>query len=361
MKSLAHFLWWLGPWSDNDAIPGGVERRTLRVPMAAGSMDAHWYTPRGPLRGTWMLSPGLTFLGIDDPRFDRFARMLAGGGFAVFAPSIADFRNMTVTPQSIEDFQRAFDFLWELPDRPTGRPAVWSISTGSVTALRLAAHPDYAQRLSGLVTWGGYGAWRETVRFCLTGHDGSRQVTPADRGHQPVTYINLLDHIEGAPADPGPLLEAWRAYVRKTWYAKLPPDVLDALAVEMQGEVPEAQRPLFLQGCGVGGPASMGPALAALDGDPSGFVHLDAVRFLGDIRCPVIVIHAADDTVVPANQRFVIADGIAPDVPTQVHLTGLYGHSAAGSLDLLELGTALSELQTLLRVAWAASTLPARG
>ncbi len=360
VKSIAHFLWWLGPWSNSEASPQGAERRVVEVPTSHGVMEAHWYLPVGTPRGTWILAPGLTFLGIDDPRFVRFARILAGAGLAVFAPGIPDFKNMTVTARSIDDFQRAFDVLWELPDRPPGKPAVWSISTGSVMALRLASNPDYAYRISGLITWGGYGAWRETVQFCLTGHDGTAQVTPKDRGLQPVTYINLLAHVDGAPEDGSDLLAGWREFVRRTWYAEMGDAALDSLAIEMQAQIPAAQRQLFLDGCGVGGPESMTPALAALEGDPASFAHLDAVRFLEDIRCPVYVIHAADDKVVPANQRFVIANGLAADVPVQVHLTGLYGHSSAGKLDLRQVQTAANELRTLFHVAWAAANLPAQ-
>jgi hypothetical protein len=359
VKNIAHFLWWLGPWADSDASPQGATRTVVEVPTSDGVMEAHWYLPPGPARGTWILAPGLTFRGIDDPRFERFARILAGAGLAVFAPGIPDFRNMTVTAKSIDDFQRAFDVMWDLPDRPPGRPAVWSISTGSVMALRLAANPDYAYRIGGLVTWGGYGAWRETVQFCLTGHDGTQQVAPKDRGLQPVTYINLLDHVDGTPADGSHLLRGWREYVRLTWYEEMDDHELDALAIEMQEAIPVEQRQLFLDGCGVGGPESMTPALAALEGDPKSFAHLDAVRFLEDIRCPVYVIHAADDTVVAANQRFVIANGLSKEVPVQVHLTGLYGHSSAGgTLDLRQLATAANELKTLFHVAWAAAKLP---
>lgn len=362
MVRLAHFLWWLGPWADSDRGPEGVSREIVPIQTDRGEIDGHWYTPSGRMHGSWILGPGLTYRGVHDPRFIRFAEILAAGGNGVFAPDVPDFCGMQVTPRSITDFQHAFDTLWDLPGRAPGRPAVWSVSTSSVMALHLAGHPDYVDKVAGLVTWGGYGEWRGTVRFCLTGKDQGVQTVPPDRDHQPVTYINLLEHIAGAPEDREAMLEGLRAYVRATWYHDHTTAECDAIAHELADGLPEEQRPLFLTACGVGGEASWQPALDALEGNPAAFVHLDAVDTLDQIQCPVWVVHAADDPVVPASQRFAIAEGLTNAASVQVHLTGLYGHTGAdtSALDLGQLRAGVNELKTLFHVAHAAAYAPLR-
>ena len=80
--STARLARWLGPWADPTRAPfvrteqATVEHLTVRV-----------YHPRGRTpRATYLIAPGLHYAGPDDPRMDRFCRILAAAGQLVIAP-----------------------------------------------------------------------------------------------------------------------------------------------------------------------------------------------------------------------------------------------------------------------------------
>ncbi|HLL21573.1 MAG TPA: hypothetical protein VK427_05550, partial [Kofleriaceae bacterium] len=72
---------WLGPWADVTKAP--------RVAIAEDSLDGMrikiFGTPRRRAR-TFLIAPGLHYAGADDPRLDRFCRILARAGHTVIAP-----------------------------------------------------------------------------------------------------------------------------------------------------------------------------------------------------------------------------------------------------------------------------------
>ncbi len=364
MAAIAHLLRWLGPWAAQDAAPTRVLRRTVEVDTATGPFPAWWYTPTsGPRRGSWILAQGLHFLGPTDPRMDRFARVLAGAGFTVLMPHVRDYMQLLVTTRAIEDFEAAFGRLLTLPDRGPGRPAVWSVSFGSLLALRLAASERFADRVGGLMTFGGYGDWIETARFCLTGEVGAATVDRRDPLNQPAVFLNVLDRIEGAPEDPRRLSNAWRRYCRATWGLEVykRTDARHKVAHTVASDVPVAERALFLAGCGVG-EGSHEPAATAVARYPESWAHLDPRPHLHRVRCPVRIVHAADDDVIPPQQRLVIAAALPDTVDVEVHLTGLYGHSEpdASALSMRQARSALREVRTMIGLVRGFASLPAQ-
>ena len=60
-------------------------------------------------------------------------------GFLVFAPFLPTYLALRVEDSVIEEVERAFEAVLNLPGRPPGAPGVFSISFGSMPALRLAA------------------------------------------------------------------------------------------------------------------------------------------------------------------------------------------------------------------------------
>src|SRR5688500_1173304 len=166
---------WLGPWAREASAPDAVERTRLpvRPDGARPAFDMSIYLPRG--RGTTrtiVVAPGLQPAGPDDPRVDRFCRILAASGAAVAAPFIPDFVSLRLTPAAADDFARAFDAVRSTalapPERP---PIVFSISFGSLLALRLAAARP-AQQIARLVLFGGYADLADVIGFCLGGGGG---------------------------------------------------------------------------------------------------------------------------------------------------------------------------------------------
>jgi pimeloyl-ACP methyl ester carboxylesterase len=342
---------WLGPWADEGATPTAITRDELAIPATSDrpGFRARVFRPaHGGSRRGFLVAPGLHFLGPDDPRMDRFCSVLAASGAVVVAPAIPDFLALRVTPAAVADFARAHHAAHSLfPARPT----LFSISFGSLLALRLAAsRPDEIERA---ILFGGYADFAAAIRFCLTGPP------PRDPLNRPVVFINLVDQL-APPAQRAPLLAAWRAYVERTWGRSemKDPSRWQPVARAMAAELDDPIRPLFLAGCGAA-PGCDDECLAALGRMDLAFA--DPRPSLADVRCPVHVLHGVDDDVIPHTQ----AAELARHLPrARVHLTGLYAHTGRGRVRIASLARELATFVRLLRLLsarGAATIQPVKG
>jgi pimeloyl-ACP methyl ester carboxylesterase len=324
---------WLGPWADATTAP--------RVPARdehEGNIRVRIYgTPRG---AAFLIAPGLHYAGPDDPRLDRFCRILAASGHLVIVPFVPDYLALTPNARAIADFTRVFTALPRWTDR---KPIVFSISFGSLLAFALAA--ERGDAIDKLVVFGGYADFHETLKFCLTGQVASGRQAARDPLNQPVVLLNLLEHLEHAPEARSALVAFWRRYVERTWGR---PELkvrerFVAIAHELAPEVPESMRELFLIGIGArpGAWELALPALAKFDARA-----LDPSPYLPRITNRVELVHGIDDDVIPFEQTHVLASRLTR-AHVRVHLTGLYGHTGARRPPLTALA---KELITMLRV-----------
>jgi pimeloyl-ACP methyl ester carboxylesterase len=324
---------WLGPWADAGQRPR-VEVREQEVAGIRVRLYGH------ARRATYLIAPGLHYAGPDDPRMDRFCRVLATAGHLVVAPFIPDYLALAPGPRAIADFARVFEAL---PRWSTQRPIVFSISFGSLLAFALAA--ERGDAIDRLVVFGGYADFHDTLRFCLTGEVASGRAATRDPLNQPVVLMNLLDHIAHDRAHTPALIAGWRRYVERTWGRPEMKAVarFGAVAEELAPEVPEAVRELFLIGIGArpGAVDLARPALAAFDARP-----LDPTPYLARIATRVELVHGADDDVIPFEQSHALAAALVR-ADVRVHVTGLYGHTGAQRPPL---AAAVRELQTMVRV-----------
>src|SRR5918911_110181 len=100
MAARAHWrlVRWLGPWARGAAVPTGVERRRLKIAGPRGAATDAWLyrpTDRAPI-GRYLVAHGLNPHGPEDPRCDRFARILAHAGFLVLVPRLEAFTRLRV-------------------------------------------------------------------------------------------------------------------------------------------------------------------------------------------------------------------------------------------------------------------------
>lgn len=327
---------WLGPWADPARRPEAWVRDE-----DCGGMQIRIYRPlRGAPRATFLIAQGLHYACADDPRMDRFCRVLTRAGHQVVVPYIPDFLALVPTERAKHDFLRAFEALPRWTDR---KPIVFSISFGSLLAFSLAA--ARGAELERLIVFGGYADLRETLRFSLTGEIAGGRAAVRDPLNQPVVLMNLLDHVEPPVPDRAALAAAWRRYVERTWgRAEMKLDRrFAAVAEELAPEVPEAVRELFLIGVGArpGALELAMPALARYDARP-----LDPAPYLPRITGRVDLVHGVDDDVIPFEHAHALAAGLT-GARVRVHLTGMYGHTGASRPSL---GGAAREAVTLLRV-----------
>jgi pimeloyl-ACP methyl ester carboxylesterase len=337
---------WLAPWAKG--APRGVTREPI-VLDAARAYRAYVY--RGARAdGAYLVAPGLHYLGPDDPRLDRFCRVLASAGFVVLAPALPDHLALRIAPRATDDLAVAFDAL---EARTRMKPAVFSISFGSLPAIELCARAAYCDRVRTLVVFGGYADFRAAVRFAVTGEAEGVIAGPYDPLNAPVVYIALLPYL-GAH-DATALEQAWREMVERTWgRAEMKADgARDAVAQEIARTLDARDRDLFLLGCGLRSDrARIDRAILAAS---SSFAFADPRPHLLQVRAPVVILHGRDDDVIPWTESEKLARALPAGHPHRVLVTGLYDHTGAK----LPSPRALArEAATMARVAYAMAAAP---
>jgi len=333
IRSFGTLARWLGPWADATRAPD-----VAILDDDLDGMRVRVYGTRERARATFLIAPGLHYAGPDDPRMDRFCRILAAAGHVVIAPFVPSYLALVPDEQAKRDFARVFAARARWSDQ---RPIVFSISFGSLLAFALAA--EHGAAIERLVIFGGYHDLHETLRFCLTGQVASGRVVVRDPLNQPVVLMNLLALLpcEDRPA----LAAAWRRYVEQTWGRPemKARDRYTAVAEAMAPSIPLAIRELFLVGVGVV-PGAHELALAALAQFDAR--ALDPKPYLSRITGRVELVHGIDDDVIPYESSHALAAALtAADV--RVHVTGMYGHTGAAAP---RLAGAARELVTMLRV-----------
>lgn len=339
---------WLGPWANERRAPRGVQRVEEQIAGPDGSIRQWIYRPRRPT-GTVLLVPGLHFAGPADPRMDRFARVLAKAGYWVCAPFLPAFINMRLAPSLIDDALAVFDALAARADRPAGQPGVFSISFGSLPALRIAAARP--KQVGSALIFGGYAAWQDTLRFSITGGHG----VPHDPLNRPVVFMNLVEHLPDVPADPALLLAAWRRYLHATWgKPEMKRDgAWQSVARTIADDLPVGCQRLFLLGCGLA-PGALHVAEAALAASAAARDWLDPRPHMGAIECPVSIVHGADDDVIPHTQAQLLSEALPTASRAGVYISGAYGHTGKAGR-----GAAFREIKTMLGMLRALARLGA--
>ncbi len=359
-------LRWLGPWA-GERVPPGVVRETWvvrdgapagrraagvsprRRPGERGRIECYLYRPRAEPIATFLIAPGLHFDGPDDPRLDRFCRVLAAAGFRVAAPFIPSYVDLVVEPSAPNDLEVVARALLERLG-PSQHLTLFSISFGSWPAFEVAARLGDA--VEGVITFGGYAQFESAIRFCVDGimrrPEGDLQLA-RDPLNQPVLFLNMLPWLEGVGDDTMELQHAWREMVYRTWgrMELKQPGRLEPFARQLAPSVPAEQRELFLIGTGVA-PGAQALLGGALDRAGSSMAFADPAPAFSRLGCPVVVCHGRDDDVIPWGEAEKLHRALSPYVPTRLLLTGLYGHTGAGRPSVSELG---AEGRTMLDIA----------
>jgi pimeloyl-ACP methyl ester carboxylesterase len=361
-SALAQLLWWLGPWQRG--TPSGVQRETriLRAGVASGrradeagrhsgerELVTHLYRPVGTPLGAYLVTPGLHFDGPDDPRLDRFCRILARAGFVVAAPRLPGYLDLRVEPSVADDLElvgRALAGWLPKPEKFT----LFSISFGSWPALELAARAP--ELVDAVVLFGGFASLGAAFRYCVRGElelpSGTLQ-GPRDPLNSAALFLNILPFLDEPGADSPALSAALRQLCYRTW-GKMELKALGRLlphAHAVAETLPPELRQLFLVCAGVQSGTrefaerGLSAATAAL-----GFAEPDAA--IAALTRPVVICHGRDDDVIPYTEAQRLSDKLSARVPVRVLLTGLFGHTATERVGPQALAR---EANTLLEIA----------
>ncbi|MFK7998222.1 MAG: hypothetical protein AB8H86_01450 [Polyangiales bacterium] len=323
---------WLGPWTPDEDVPPGIRRRETTLPSESGRRIRAWtYRGTAPLEGAMLVVPGLHYLGPADPRLDRFCRVLASARILVLCPFLPDFGELRVAETLGTDALCAYDALCAHPELPARiSPGVFSISFGSLPALRVAASRD----IGALMLFGGYADWTDAVRFSLTGNtlDGV-EGRPYDPLNRPVVFNNMLPLLHDVNREA--VRHAIFEQVRLTWgKAEMKvPGALRPSALRLADALPDAaSKRFFLQATGLeeGGEERVWELLEKSNG---AFDHLNPSVWAKKIEVQAVVAHGREDDVIPVEH----AEKLAAMIPNaETFITGTYAHTGKSTLkDLL--------------------------
>lgn len=116
---------WLGPWRGKRKAPRRVWVDDFSIQLRGERQLAlRWYAPQSQCRGAYLIAPGFNWRGYDDPRMDRFCRVLAHSGFAVLSPALSDYVAMRMRPEVGDDLEAAFRWMLAHPSITHQTPIV---------------------------------------------------------------------------------------------------------------------------------------------------------------------------------------------------------------------------------------------
>jgi len=347
---MGQLIRWLGPWADEDALPQNVRRERWRLGPESAPMEAEVYWPLSPsgaapskVRGAYLIAQGMHYLGPSDPRLARFCQILSSAGFVVIAPGLPSYLDLRFEQRCADELEvAARAALKRLP--PEIGLTLFSISFGSWPAFQVASRVP----VSGLVVFGGYADFEPALRFCIRGGEGDESIAH-DPLNAPVLFLNLIETLPGKPTDASRLEHAWRSMVFCTWgrvelkAANARAEIAERIAVPLS----PPERELFFKGCGLlpGGPELFDEALSAAG---TQFAWADPRSAIERLKCPVAITHGRDDDVIPWQHAERLRDLCTARVPTQLFLTGMFGHTGSQRPTL---SAAFDELRTLLGIA----------
>ena len=306
--------------------------RDVTIPTRHGDLAARVYAPsrdadRAP---TFIIFPGIHRGGVDEPRLAGFSRRFASGHVTVVSVPLPDLREFRVTARTADHIEDAT--LWAANDPAVGRGGrigLGGVSFAGGLALVAAGRPALRDRLSMVVSFGGYGDLGRVLRFLCTGvlPDGSRRA-PHDYG----VVVALLEVAPSMvpPEQVEPLRRGVLAFLEGSLH-----DLTDEIrAAQMFADaraqaaaLPEPSRTL-LGWVNDREVAELGkavlPFVEKLEGTEALSPEHSPVT-----TAPVFLLHGAEDNVIPSAETPIAADHLRRSGNTRVRqlLTPLVSHA----------------------------------
>lgn len=285
--------------------------RQVTLDTPHGPVVADLFMPRR-LLGQRRTGPALIFaMGVrtqvkDKPLLRHLADTLARLGYTVMWPRSATLDRGVPSFEQPETFVHAFDYLARLEGVDPSRISLVGFSVGSSIATVAAEDPRIADRVRGLLFFGGYYAAAEYIASLATGTATAGDSTILWTPHEGATG-HLREIFAAAQADG--LLRALEARSRD-----------EALALLAQA------------------PVSQRAVIAALD--PSAGIER--------LRARVFILHDRSDPYVPYTESLKLARALEPRGGATLLLVRLFEHVQPRRRLAPQLITELAKLYTFL-------------
>jgi pimeloyl-ACP methyl ester carboxylesterase len=282
------------------AVLSALTDPPIHRPGAFGEAGADLYVHAGFDAGRpLVLAHGFAPKGKDDPRVRDAAALLARAGFDVAVPTIPGLTRGRLGP---EDVEPVIDAL----AARRGRTVLVGVSVGAGPALLAAADPRVRDRVSVVLSLGGYASALEVVRFWLTGT---------------YAYEGIRGRVDHDPELVRTFLRANADRLDPTSRAALEADPREAAGRLLEAPSPDLQRYLDT---------------------------LSPIRVAPSIEARLILVHGRADRAVPYTESLRLA--AARPARTTLVLVGLVAHvEGAHGRGLAE----VADLFALWRVIYA--------
>ncbi|CAN5911959.1 hypothetical protein BH11MYX4_BH11MYX4_11250 [soil metagenome] len=299
-------------FSDPKAKPEVTEEMlTLEVPESpagpARTVKARIFAPPGGSAGdrpAVVLVHGVQYLGIEEPRLQRFAKSIVSAGLVVLTPQVDELADYAVSPRSIETVGAA---IRALRARSGGRAQVGLMGTsfGGGVALLTAADPRFASDVAFVVAIGAHDDLARVSGFFANDEipevsGGIKKLHAHGYGSTVLLYTHAEDFF---PAEDVPAArEALRLFLHEK---------RDAAREAAKQLSPGAKAKMDV----IFGPdiSSLRPELTAMIARRTPDMKLVSPHErLAGLRAHVYLLHGAGDTVIPATETLWLAEDVPP-------------------------------------------------
>jgi dienelactone hydrolase len=298
-------------FSDPDAKPVVTEELlTIDVPASPGgaarTVKARMFSPPGGTpkdRPAVVLVHGVQYLGIEEPRLQRFAKSVVSAGIVVLTPQVDELADYEVSARSIETVGAA---IQALRARTGGAAKVGLMGTsfGGGVSLLAAADPRFADDVAFVVAIGAHDDLARVSGFFA--NDEIEEVTGTTKklhahgyGSTVLVYTHAQDFF---PAEDVPgARDALRAWLHEK---------RDAAREYAKALTPASRAKLDV----IFGPdiSSLRPELLAMiERHRADMKTVSPHERLAGLRAHVYLLHGEGDTVIPATETM----WLAKDVP----------------------------------------------
>lgn len=289
------------------------------------------YEPLGPPIGAYFITSGLHPTGVDHPQFQDLCFMLASLGYIVYAPYMLDYRLVYINKNTFNDYVSAFDRAQEHLSlkKLNFKMNIFSISFGSLMALKLASDKKRRDLINSLIIFGGFGDWRSTCDDIMEkALFGKEKDGYGDLRSIPAIYSHLVEFSPemGDLKIQEKLRTLWLEYITITW----PDDTYTEkkkckeLSEKLSKELPPEEKSFFMKGLGLEeGSFQLYEKLA----QKGNFDHLDPLVKASEITCPLYLLHGKYDKLIDSSQQKVIKRAVPQRLIKRQILTKLYAHS----------------------------------
>lgn len=268
--------------------------------------DADLYRPNfQPILADMVLVPGLTRLGRDDPRVVAFATTMGRAGFRVLVPDLPNLRRFQVSGTDTVTIADAICFMQA---EPTGRPlGVGAVSFAVGPAVGALFETEARDRVDFLLTVGGYHDMTALITYVTTGYYRASADAPWQY-REPKRYGRWLFLLTNAARlqDQEDKLTLIEMADRKL---NNPDAKVDDLATQLGAEGQSVYALLTNTD-----PDRVPALIEALP--PSVLHEMNALdlkqRRISDLDTRFILVHDADDRIIPADQSLIFVRNANP-------------------------------------------------